>query len=42
MEEKQLTGIVVPDVYLATHDVLITQWIEGDIAAEYLSFLSAV
>ena len=27
--EKDLTGIVVPEVYHATHEVLITEWIEG-------------
>ncbi len=29
VEEKNLTGIVVPEVYLATDEVLVTQWIEG-------------
>ena len=31
MEEKQLVGIMVPEVYAATHEVLVTQWIDGEL-----------
>ncbi|GAB4820396.1 hypothetical protein N2152v2_007442 [Parachlorella kessleri] len=34
VEEKNLTGIVVPEVYLATDEVLVTQWIEGEKLSE--------
>lgn len=30
VEEKDLTGVVVPEVLHATPEVLVTQWIEGE------------
>jgi hypothetical protein len=31
VEEKKLTGIIVPEVYLAGNDVLVTEWIDGEL-----------